>query len=111
MGSVESAGYLGEDRERSLGRELALALEDRLQVAPLDVAHRQVELAVPLARLVDRDDVWVVERRREPRLLQKAGSEAFVLGQLGRDQLQSHWALERQIGRPVNDAHAAPADE
>jgi hypothetical protein len=61
---VEGVRDLREDRQRSLRSELAFAREEGLQVLPLDEAHRQLELLVVLARLVDgdQDHVGVVER-------------------------------------------------
>ena len=52
----------------------------------------------------------MVERRGEPRLAQEALAEALVLGELGRDQLERDRPLEREVGRAVDDAHAAAAD-
>ena len=37
-------------------------------------------------------------------------TEAHVLGQLGRDQLQRHGPLERQVDGRVDDAHAPAAE-
>ena len=45
--------------------------EQRLQVAAVDVGHRDVEEPVLLAGVVDRDDAGMVERRRELRLAQE----------------------------------------
>ncbi len=94
VGGVERTRHLGQDRQRPLGRERALALENALQVAPLHVAHREVELPVAVAGLVDRDHVRMVERRREARLAQEATPEVVVLGELGGDQLERHWPFE-----------------
>ena len=75
---VERAGDLAEQRQRARRANEAVALEQRLQIAALDVAHRQEELPVLLAGLVDRDDVRVVERGGEPRLVEEAAAEALV---------------------------------
>ena len=104
---VERAGDLGEERERAVGGERQLGA----QVVALDEAHRQIQLAVALARLVDRDHVRVVERGRELRLAQEAAAEALVAGELGSNQLQRHRALERDVERAVDDAHPAAADD
>ena len=111
VSGVEGAGHLGQDAKRPLRAQLALAVEHAPQVVALDEAHRQVELPVVLPGLVDRDHVRMVERCGEPRLAQEAGAEALVLGQLRRDQLERDGTLERQVGRPVDDAHAAAADQ
>ena len=52
--------------ERAARLERALRAEQRSQVGALDVAHREVEQAVDLARVVDRHDVRMLERRRAP---------------------------------------------
>ena len=108
---VEGARHLGEDLERPLRRQLALGVEQRPQVAALHEAHGQIELPVVLSRLVDRDHVRMVERCRQPRFAQEATAEVLVLGELRRDQLERDRTLERQVGRPVDDAHAAAADQ
>src|SRR5262245_37671274 len=52
----------------------------------------------------------MTERGGELRLPEKALAELLVGCQLRRDQLERHRAVERGIGGPVDDAHAAPAD-
>jgi hypothetical protein len=96
---VQSTRNLGQDAERPARGERALAVEHALEVGALPEPHRQVELNVPFARLVDGDYVGVVKRRRQPRLAQEARPEPLVLSQLRRDQLQRHRPLERQIRR------------
>jgi hypothetical protein len=64
---------------------------------------------VDLARLVDRDHVGVVDRRRELRLALEALAEARVVRALGRDQLERHGTLQHELRRAVDDAHAAAA--
>ena len=53
-------------------------LEEPGQVAPLHVAHRDVEHAVRLAGVVDRDDVRMLERRGDLRLAEEALAEPLV---------------------------------
>ena len=53
----------------------------------------------------------MVERGRDPRLAQEALTEAAVLGELGRNDLQSDLATECQLLSTVNRAHPATADE
>jgi hypothetical protein len=78
-------------------------------VGPLDVAHRHVQEAVLLARVVDGDHVRVLDRRRGAEFAPEALAELRVLGELGRDHLQRHLALERDVRRAVDDAHPAAA--
>src|SRR4029077_14074648 len=78
------------------------------QVAALDVAHRDVQGALLLARVVDRDDVRVVDRRREARLAHEALAERLILGELWRDELERDRAVEVELHGPIDHAHAAP---
>jgi hypothetical protein len=109
MRGVERARDLREDGDRTLDRQ-ALAPEERAQVAAVDEAHRQVQAPLVLARLVDRDDVRVVERGGELRLLEERPPEYLVLSQLPSNQLERNRALEPQVGGPVHDAHPAAPD-
>ena len=106
---VERGGHRGDDRRRALGLEPALAAQHRAQVLALDVAHDLEQHAVLLARVVDRDDVRMVERRGDLRLRDEAAAEGRVVRQRGRDQLDGDVPVEREVGRPVDDAHATLA--
>ncbi len=63
---VERVRHPAEDRERLLDRQRRPLGEKRLHVAALYEPHRQEQLSLVLARLVDREDVAVVDRRGEP---------------------------------------------
>ena len=91
--------------------EGALALDHRAQVGALDVAHRDVELPLLLARLVERDHVRVLDLGGDLGLVLEPLAERRVGGQVGRDQLQRHLPVEPQLGSAVDDAHAAPAGD
>ena len=75
VSGVERAADLLGDRERLLRGERAALPEERPQARAVDVAHREVEDAFDLARVVDRDHVRVVERGGELRLAEEAGAE------------------------------------
>ena len=62
---VERAADLLGDSQRVSPRQRAALADQPLQARPVHVAHRQVEDAVDLVRVVDRDHVRVVERRGE----------------------------------------------
>ena len=81
------------------------------EIRALDVAHRDVETPVGLARLVHGHDVRVVEARRELGLDEEALAEALVLCALGRDELQGDRPPQPRVERPVDDAHAAATDD
>ena len=85
--------------------------EQLLQVGAVDEAHREVELAVDLAGVVDGDDVRVLERGRQPGLAQEALTERAIGGEVRGEQLQRDVAVEREIARAVDDAHPTTADD
>src|SRR5205823_13807018 len=103
VGDVERLCDVCEQRQRPLGLEPAMLAQELLEVAAGDVAHRDVELALVLAGVVDRDDVRMVERSGELRLAQEALAKALVLGQLRCEQLQGDFAVERKVMGPVDD--------
>ena len=111
MGGVEGVGHLVEQGEGPAGLELSLLGEQAPQVAPLDVAHGDVEQALDLSRLVDRRDAGVVDRGGELGLPQEALTETLVPGEIGGEQLQGDLALEAQILGQVDVAHPAPAEQ
>ena len=89
-------------RERTTGDPL-------LEAAPFDQRHRDVGPALVLAGLVDRADVWVVERggglglAQEPRARRRIGRQ--VVGQ----ELQRDRAAKPDVLGAVDDAHPAAA--
>ena len=77
--------------------EPALASQQRAQVVAVDVAHRQVQAALVLARVEDRDDVRVVDVRGDARLADEALAKGRILGQGRRDELQRDRAVEVEL--------------
>jgi hypothetical protein len=108
---IESVGHLARELERALGRERALLLEQGAQVAALDEAVREVELARRLARGVHGEDAGMVDRGGEPRLAQEALPERRVPGELRSDQLQRDRPVEGELGGAEHDAHPAPTED
>ncbi len=82
VGGVQRGGDLAADVQHPVGAEPALLAQDRGQVRAGDVLHRDVEQAVDLAGVVDRDDVRMRERRGDPGLAQEALAEVGVVGQI-----------------------------
>jgi hypothetical protein len=62
---------------------------------------------VRLARLVDRDDRRVLDRRRQPRLAQEPLAIAVIVGQRRPQHLQGDHAPEPQVLGAVDDPHPA----
>ena len=110
VGCVQRARHLRE-QSRRVGRIEPAALQPVSQVAPLDVAHGDEEEVVRGPRLVDRDDVRVVDRGGQLRLAQEAVAERRVLGDPGGEQLQRNAPLQPQILGQVDDPHAADAQQ
>ena len=111
MSHVEGTCHLRQDRERQARLEGSVALEPLAQVGPVHVAHRDVENAVGLARVEDRDHVRVVELCDDLRFTQEALAEALVLGQLGGQQLQRRLSMQPLVLGQIHDAHTALADD
>ena len=107
---VERVTRLGEDAQRPA--DVQLPRDDQvLQVRPPDEPHREEEPVLALARLVDRDDVRVLERGLEETLAAEALAERRLAAELGGDHLERDGAREGQLGRLVDGAHAAAADQ
>ena len=81
------------------------------QIVAVHEPHREIDAAVDVARVVDRDDVRVLERHHELRLAREALAEAIVARQGRRDELERNRPLQAQVVRPVDDAHPAAADQ
>jgi hypothetical protein len=62
---VEGRGDLHHDRRGLADAERPRAPQPRGEVLPADVAHDDVGHAVVLAGAVDRDDVRMLDRRRQ----------------------------------------------
>ena len=65
---VERARDLAADRDGAIELQRPGRAQQPSEVRVLDMAHGDVEHAVGLARVVDRDHVRVVDARRHPRL-------------------------------------------
>ncbi len=106
---VERGRDLPDQHKGANRLEPRLGRDDPCEVVAVDEPHRHVEPTVLLPGVVDRDHVRVLDRGGGLELKPKAGPELFVLGDLGRDHLQRHLALERDMQRAVYDTHPAPA--
>ena len=111
MSGVERVGHLRDDVERPRWRECALSSKHRAQVRAIDVTHREVQACIRLARVVDRDDVGMIEARSEPRLAEKALAKLGVVDVTRREDLEGDVPVEASVVRPVHLAHAAASDQ
>ncbi len=108
---VEGVGDPRHHPRRAARRNPAALGDELLEARALHVAHGDVEPALVLARAVDRDDVRVLQARRDQRLAHEQLAEARVLGALGGDQLQRDLTAELGIGGAVHHPHAPGAGE
>jgi hypothetical protein len=111
VGGVEGVRDLRDDRECPGGSQRAFTSKHGAQVRALDVAHREVEACVGVARVVDRDDVRVIEARCDPRLAEEALAESVVSRVTRSEDLEGHVPVEAAVVRAVHLSHAAAADQ
>jgi hypothetical protein len=108
---VERIRDLPEQAHRPFVPDVLRRLDERPQVVALDVFHREEDHVVLLARRIDRDDVRVLEARRELGLEQEPAPEAVVLRELGREHLDRRPAAQVDILGEVDRAHRPVPEE
>src|ERR1039458_1397137 len=99
MGRVERGADLADNAGGPSRLDAALRSDQRAHVGALHKTHRDEEHAVLVARIEDGNDIWVVDRGRDPRLATKAFAEAFIPGVLGEDELEGHPEIGRASWR------------
>ena len=109
MGCVQGARDRMQQRPDALGLESPLSLDQAAQVCAAHVPHRDEQIAVDLAGLVDGHDVRVVEPGRELRLADEPAPERRVGRELRGQHLDRDAACEARVFGQVDDAHPAPA--
>ena len=107
---VQGARDRPQEPDRPFGRKAPLLRDERSEVGPPHVTHRDEQLSLDLARLVDRHDVRMVQPRGELGLPNETAPERLVVGQLVGEDLDRDAALEPRILRQVDDAHPATAE-
>ena len=83
---------------------------ERVSAHPL---HRQIEGALLLSELVDLADVWMVNTRGDPRLVQEHALELGLLREVRQDRLQRDQLLEATLAveaRRPYASHPATSD-
>ena len=104
-----------DEVDRADGVQRRLVLDELLERAAVEVLHRDVVGAVPLAAVVDRDDVLVLEPGGVRRLAAEALDELLVLGEarveeLQRDACGRAGGPRRSRRRPCRPSRAACSD-
>jgi hypothetical protein len=93
MGRPERVGDLGEGRRGAIGRQSSEG-ESVGEGAGLDQAHHQVGGSGLAPVVVERDDVRVFERGDELGFGLEPADERGVIGELGLDHLDRHFASD-----------------
>jgi hypothetical protein len=108
VGSCVGAADLGDDGDEIGGGHAAAALEDVLEVAALDVLHGDEHRAVGvLAKVVDIDNVRVIEARGGARFVEEALTGGFVACELGAKELDGDNSVEALVAGTVDDGGTA----
>ena len=87
------------------------SLDQRAELGAVDPARDDEDGPVLLARLVQRDDVGVVERGHRPGLAAQALPDHGVARHFGLDQLERDGPVEPQLAGAVEDPDPAEADD
>ena len=105
----EAARDLERDLDRLAGRQRPVLqpLAERLALQQL---HRRVDGALLAAEVVDGEDVRVREGGDRLRLALEAPERVGILGEVPRQDLDRHLALELRVARAEDDAHPALAE-
>ena len=111
MRRIERLRQLTDQGDRPLGGQRPVLAQQRRQIGAPHVAHRDEEMPVDLAGLIDRDDPGVIDRRRQPRLRQEPCAKPCVLREMPGQQLERHVATQPHVQRPIDDAHPAAAQK
>ena len=110
VGLVQRGGHLGDDVRGPDRGQRALAVQQRAHVLAADVAHRDVQVLLGVARVEDRHDVRMIDRGRGPHLPEEPLPERRVPGQLGGQDFQCHRPVQPGVERAVDDRHPPAAD-
>ena len=95
----------------SSGGELALARKDGAQVLTFDELHGDELHAFGFAQVVNANDVLVRDLARQDQFLLEARENSRIAGKVGPNYLQSDRAIDFEIVRFVDRAHAAHAQQ
>ena len=107
----ECAGNLLSEDNGLLPRQMALALQILLEGDALDQLHNDIIRAVLAADVEHGNNIVVAQLGNGARLNGEPLADIRVLRELFFEHLECHIAPENGIPRPVNDRHAANADD
>jgi len=108
MRVAERVAHLGEDRLRHRDRQRADVADHRVERAPAHVLHHEVQHVIAFFDRVDRNDVRVAQRGGGARLaLEPLHHPLAHEQQGGRQHLDRHFAVEREVVAQVDRRHPA----
>ena len=107
----ECAGNLLSEENGLLPRQMALALQILLEGDALDQLHNDIIRAVLAADVEHGNNIVVAQLGNGARLNGEPLADIRVLRELFFEHLECHIAPENGIPRPINDRHAADADD
>ena len=82
-------------------------MDEGQQVLALDVLHGDELHSVGFTQVVNADDVAVRHLMSQQQFLLEAIDDGLVASQIGPDYLQRNGAVQFEVGRLINRAHAA----
>jgi len=93
------------------GVQRSIGLQQSGQVAALDVAHRNIQKAIALTGLVDRNDVGVIKGGGKPGLAHEALAKICAVRDLVAQHLQGNLAVQAKVGGLIDRCHTATVHE
>ncbi len=111
MCGVQRRGDLSHDGHCPRWAHWPVAFQHAGQVGAVDQAHVQVKLAVDLAVVVDRHDVWLGQPSCGVGLALHPGAKRRVVGVLRRYQLEGYGPALAAVFGLVDLAHSAAAQQ
>lgn len=109
MKKVQSIGDLLEDAHAPFKLDRA-ALKYGTEIRPVDEFHYEVQPALINSRVVQLDDVLMIDTGHHLNLTMKASTRIRVVLEMRSQQLESHLAMKLLIDGSIYNAHAAGAD-
>ena len=106
---VERVGHLHRDAHRLVHAHLRFSIQLAAQRLALDVGHDVEQEAVRGARIEQRQDVWMLERRRGPDFDHESLGTKHG-GELRLEDLQGDLAIVPEIACEIHGGHAALAE-
>jgi len=110
VGIAERRADLFEDAQLVGQGELRSAAQQLVQGFALDALHHDVGGSVVVAKVVNRDDIGVIEPACPSALLIEAGQHVGVPHESLGERLDGHLAADLFIDAAIDDAHASAAE-